>query len=194
MFSTPRGFQNNSTISAKSGSEQYFLLGKIVTDLKGQKEGRKRKTGIKGGRQVVDSIGGRDTLETKDRRGRITEGEKQKARDTEERGGRVVTKEREYIATYVNTYQLISSKFLSSLKHSPKVDCGRQKTNKLGTLGKDLSCNKLRHIQSLHQREGNEYFDPFMKTKKKYKRVKTHHYKLKSVSITSNYILIMQNP
>lgn len=42
----------------------------------------------------------------------------------------MVTKEREYIATYVNTYQLISSKFLSSLKHSPKVDCGRQKTNK----------------------------------------------------------------
>lgn len=41
-----------------------------------------------------------------------------------------MTKEKEYIATYVNTYQLISSEFLSSLKHSPKVDCRRQKTNK----------------------------------------------------------------
>lgn len=47
----------------------------------------------------------------------------------------------DYIATCVNTYQLISSEFLSSLKHSPKVDCGRDRrqTRELGTLGKDLS-------------------------------------------------------
>lgn len=57
-----------------------------------------------------------------------------------------MTKEEEYIATHVNTYQLISSEFLSSLKHSPKVDCGRQKTNKsVRNSGKEL---ELKHTTS----------------------------------------------
>lgn len=45
-------------------------------------------------------------------------------------GGGGWTEAKEYIATHVSTYQLISSKFLSGLKHSPKVDCGKHKTNK----------------------------------------------------------------
>lgn len=47
----------------------------------------------------------------------------------QEEGGRR-KKEKGYIATHASTYQLISSEFLSSFKHSPKVDCGKQKTNK----------------------------------------------------------------
>lgn len=39
-------------------------------------------------------------------------------------------KAKECTSAHVSTYQLISSKFLSSLKHGPKVDCGKQKTNK----------------------------------------------------------------
>lgn len=57
-----------------------------------------------------------------------------------------MTKGKEYIATCVNTYQLISSEFLSSLKHSPKVDCGRQKTNKaVRNTGKGP---ELKHMKS----------------------------------------------
>lgn len=47
-------------------------------------------------------------------------------------------KAKECISAHVSTYQLISSKFLSSLKHGPKVDCGKQKTNKtIRTSGKE---------------------------------------------------------
>lgn len=53
---------------------------------------------------------------------------------------------KEYIATHASTYQLISSKFLSSLKHSPKVDCGREKTNK--TVKISGKGPELKHVMS----------------------------------------------
>lgn len=55
-----------------------------------------------------------------------------------EREGGTRAKAKECICAHVSTYQLISSKFLSSLKHGPKVDCGKQKTNKtVRTSGKE---------------------------------------------------------
>lgn len=53
---------------------------------------------------------------------------------------------KEYIATHASTYQLISSEFLSSLKHSPKVDCGREKTNK--TVKNSGKGPELKHVMS----------------------------------------------
>lgn len=73
-----RGGWNNGIIFAKCGSEQDFLLGKIVTDLKGQKEGRERTEGRKEvGRKAVrvgEIIGkkGRRHEEGKRKRGRQT--------------------------------------------------------------------------------------------------------------------------
>lgn len=52
-------------------------------------------------------------------------------------GGTRMT-EKECICAHASTYQLISSEFLSGLKHGPKVDCGKQKTNKsVRTSGKE---------------------------------------------------------
>lgn len=101
-----------------------------MTDLKGQKEGRKRKDRVERkevGRKTakdVEIVAKKITGESRHQE----EGTKEGETDERRRGG--LRRKRGYIATCVNTYQLISPEFLSSLKHSPKVDCGRQKTNK----------------------------------------------------------------
>ncbi len=105
-----------------------------MTDLKGQKEGRERK----GSEERRDEEGRHKEKES--RRGSTLGGGKKEEMHRRKKG-ETLTKEKEYIATYVNTYQLISSEFLSSLKHRPKVDCGRQKTNKtVRNSGKGLKC------------------------------------------------------
>lgn len=63
----------------------------------------------------------------------------------QEVGGRR-KKEKGYIATHASTYQLISSEFLSSFKHSPKVDCGKQETNK--TVRNSGKGPELKHMTS----------------------------------------------
>lgn len=85
---------------------------------------------------MEDSISGRDKLEEKKKEQVWIFGG-----ETERGWGGNFMEKQDYIATCVNIYQLISSEFLSSLKHSPKVDCGRDRrqTRELGTLGKDLS-------------------------------------------------------
>lgn len=73
-----------------------------MTDLKGQKEGRKRKD-----REERREVG-KETARGDNR-------EKESKRRETERGGdrgkkeETLTKEKKYITTYVNTYQLISS-------------------------------------------------------------------------------------
>lgn len=58
---------------------------------------------------------------------------------------------KECTCAHASTYQLISSKFLSSLKHGPKVDCGKQKTNKrVRTSGEEAEPRRM--MSQLSQR------------------------------------------
>lgn len=85
MFSTPLGFSNNSIIFAKCGREQIFLLGKIVTDLKRQKEGTERKAGDKKkGRYVGEGKRWRHNSETESRRWRRPGGKRWDVKATRE--------------------------------------------------------------------------------------------------------------
>lgn len=90
--------------------------------------------------------GGRRKVGRERGRGREQRGERKERGGNRGREGGTWRKEKKYIATCVNTYQLISSEFLSSLKHGPKVDCGREKTNK--AISEYGNRSQLKHITS----------------------------------------------
>lgn len=81
--------------------------------------------------------------------------------EAEEKQGETWTEEKEYIATHASTYQLISSKFLSSLKHRPKVDCGRQEANKtVRNSGKEPDLKRTTSYSSHYTREADINTEP----------------------------------
>lgn len=128
VFSTPRGFWNNGIIFAKCGSEQDFLLGKTVTDLRGQKEGSKKK-----------SQGGKDEIIEKKRaggEGSIKRGEK------EEKMGGTLTKESNtlpHMWILTNSYP---PSFWAAWNMVQRLTVGdRRQTRLSGMLGKNLSWN-----------------------------------------------------
>lgn len=80
-FPLQGGFETTASFFAKCGSEQDFLLGKIVTDLKGQKKGSKRK--VREGRRD-----GGERKRDNGEKGSTSGGGKQKEEEIKERGER----------------------------------------------------------------------------------------------------------